>query len=308
MTSVSQATRPVGSSRRTASRMASEIWSAILSGCPSVTDSEVKKWRPFWSMESTPCESERSVVETAKPSIPENGASKQCVEDEDVTAVGAPSDRLQPGQRSRVLVVVALEHEDPLGLEQPRRAREPGRRRLEPVRRVGEDDVEELAAARELLDGVGRVAGDEPDRDGVVSEPVERPPDVRARPARRARPTRAPRDTASSPTAPLPAKRSSTRAPGTRSPSRSKSASRARPDVGRASAGASSRLPFHRPAVIRTSGRGRDASVSRPARVPHGAGSGGANRNRSSSMLARTASTAPSRRRSRRSPCPSGGG
>src|ERR671924_75790 len=35
-TSVSQATRPVGSSRSTASRTPSEIWSAILSGWPSV--------------------------------------------------------------------------------------------------------------------------------------------------------------------------------------------------------------------------------------------------------------------------------
>jgi hypothetical protein len=40
--SVSQATRPPGSSASTASRTASETWSAILSGCPSVTDSEVK--------------------------------------------------------------------------------------------------------------------------------------------------------------------------------------------------------------------------------------------------------------------------
>ena len=40
--SVSQATRPFGSSVRTASRTASEIWSATLSGWPSVTDSEVK--------------------------------------------------------------------------------------------------------------------------------------------------------------------------------------------------------------------------------------------------------------------------
>src|SRR3954454_24145464 len=39
---VSHATRPCGSSVRTASRTASEIWSAILSGCPSVTDSELK--------------------------------------------------------------------------------------------------------------------------------------------------------------------------------------------------------------------------------------------------------------------------
>src|SRR6202142_4204073 len=44
---VSQATRLVGSSVKQASRIASEIWSAILSGCPSVTDSEVNKWRFF---------------------------------------------------------------------------------------------------------------------------------------------------------------------------------------------------------------------------------------------------------------------
>src|SRR3954463_10718647 len=41
--SVSQATRPSGSSPRTASSTESEIWSAILSGWPSVTDSEVKE-------------------------------------------------------------------------------------------------------------------------------------------------------------------------------------------------------------------------------------------------------------------------
>src|SRR4051812_7604068 len=38
---LSQATRLVGSSCRSASRTASEIWSHILSGCPSDTDSEV---------------------------------------------------------------------------------------------------------------------------------------------------------------------------------------------------------------------------------------------------------------------------
>ena len=43
-TSVSQATRPFGSSRMTASRTPSEIWSAILSGWPSVTDSEVNRY------------------------------------------------------------------------------------------------------------------------------------------------------------------------------------------------------------------------------------------------------------------------
>src|SRR2546421_3998270 len=51
--SVSHATRPNGSSIRIASRMASETWSAILSGWPSVTDSEVYSHRrvivaPWW--------------------------------------------------------------------------------------------------------------------------------------------------------------------------------------------------------------------------------------------------------------------
>src|SRR5580704_11867687 len=42
---VSHATRLSGSSARSASRTESEIWSAILSGWPSVTDSEVKVYR-----------------------------------------------------------------------------------------------------------------------------------------------------------------------------------------------------------------------------------------------------------------------
>ena len=51
MTSVSQATLLIGSSASAASRMVSEIWSAILSGWPSVTDSEVKRCEvlSFWS-------------------------------------------------------------------------------------------------------------------------------------------------------------------------------------------------------------------------------------------------------------------
>src|SRR4051812_47891705 len=44
LTRVSQATRPYGSSVRTASRTPSEIWSATLSGWPSVTDSEVNRY------------------------------------------------------------------------------------------------------------------------------------------------------------------------------------------------------------------------------------------------------------------------
>ena len=47
VTSVSHATRPAGSLSSTASSTASEIWSAILSGCPSVTDSEEKLKSPF---------------------------------------------------------------------------------------------------------------------------------------------------------------------------------------------------------------------------------------------------------------------
>src|SRR5579884_1197347 len=43
VTRVSQATRPMGSCRITSSSTASEIWSAILSGWPSVTDSEVNR-------------------------------------------------------------------------------------------------------------------------------------------------------------------------------------------------------------------------------------------------------------------------
>src|SRR5215467_7481222 len=48
---VSQATRLCGSLAISASRMASEIWSHILSGCPSDTDSEVKK-KSFKAMKS----------------------------------------------------------------------------------------------------------------------------------------------------------------------------------------------------------------------------------------------------------------
>src|SRR6185295_18907375 len=47
VTSVSQATRAFGSSARMASRMASEMASATLSGWPSVTDSDVKRWRSY---------------------------------------------------------------------------------------------------------------------------------------------------------------------------------------------------------------------------------------------------------------------
>src|SRR5450756_2096882 len=54
VTSVSQATRPTGSCVRMASSIASEIWSAILSGWPSVTDSDVNMWRPSRLMRRVP--------------------------------------------------------------------------------------------------------------------------------------------------------------------------------------------------------------------------------------------------------------
>ena len=44
VTSVSHATRAVGSCARIASNTASEIWSDILSGCPSVTDSDENRY------------------------------------------------------------------------------------------------------------------------------------------------------------------------------------------------------------------------------------------------------------------------
>src|SRR4029077_1105469 len=52
---VSEGTRLKGSSARQASRTASEIWSAILSGWPSVTDSEVNKIRFFAAKCVSPC-------------------------------------------------------------------------------------------------------------------------------------------------------------------------------------------------------------------------------------------------------------
>src|SRR4051794_13071606 len=64
----------------------------------------------------------------------------------------------------------------------------------------------------------------------------------------------APRESASMPSAPLPANRSSTRASGSRATSTENSASRTRSEVGRVAApgGATSRRPPHSPAITRT--------------------------------------------------------
>src|SRR5262249_31773827 len=45
VTSTSHATRLIGSCAMSSSSTESEIWSAILSGWPSVTDSDVNRWR-----------------------------------------------------------------------------------------------------------------------------------------------------------------------------------------------------------------------------------------------------------------------
>src|SRR5579864_6714722 len=50
VTIVSHATRDAGSFASSASTTASEIWSATLSGWPSVTDSDVKKYLPCFCM------------------------------------------------------------------------------------------------------------------------------------------------------------------------------------------------------------------------------------------------------------------
>ena len=47
LTKASIPTLPYGSFSKTASKIASDIWSAILSGCPSVTDSEVNSYLLF---------------------------------------------------------------------------------------------------------------------------------------------------------------------------------------------------------------------------------------------------------------------
>src|ERR1043166_5254856 len=53
VTNVSHATRAFGSTLNAASSTASEIWSEILSGWPSVTDSEVKR-KPDSLLKTTP--------------------------------------------------------------------------------------------------------------------------------------------------------------------------------------------------------------------------------------------------------------
>src|ERR1700675_777694 len=84
---VSQATRPSGSSERTASRTVSEIWSATLSGCPSVTDSEAN----------------RNSRAAMGPQATQNARLLDAQEERDLELVGAPNGVFEGGaQRLQV--------------------------------------------------------------------------------------------------------------------------------------------------------------------------------------------------------------
>src|SRR5690606_10169371 len=84
---VSTATRANGSCSRIASRIASEIWSQTLSGCPSVTDSEVNS---------------RSVEEVMTESV--------------LPGHDAPRRRSAPGRRPGLPSRAELEHAVPHGV------------------------------------------------------------------------------------------------------------------------------------------------------------------------------------------------
>src|SRR3954454_16165704 len=96
VTSVSHATRPGGSTAMIASRTASEIWSASLSGCPSVTDSEVKR-----------CPLAISAGSIARPSVSgERTRPSSAVEELHDPVADLPGEgALGPGRQRRVVAV-----------------------------------------------------------------------------------------------------------------------------------------------------------------------------------------------------------
>src|SRR6266496_6032916 len=116
VTRVSHATRPIGSSRRTASKIASEIWSAILSGCPSVTDSEVKKCLPLLSIKAllAPVGGRSNGADYHSGRTRGNGSLPGRLEEpEDVARVRAPRHARKTADLRRGLVRVELEDEPP---------------------------------------------------------------------------------------------------------------------------------------------------------------------------------------------------
>src|SRR5688500_5798504 len=81
VTSVSQATRDLGSTLRIASRIASEIWSATLSGWPMETDSLVNRCvlrRNWEDTGSTP--RKKGKRRSPRPIRRGNGRGKECSE------------------------------------------------------------------------------------------------------------------------------------------------------------------------------------------------------------------------------------
>ena len=165
---------------------------------------------------------------------------------------------------------ILLDDEAAVWLEQIRNRRQQVRLERLRVGRVREHEVEAIAAPRQAPHRRAGVAGEDAQLRGRRAEAAARSRRRAAASGSTSTAERAPRDTASIPTAPVPAKRSRTSAPPTLSPRRSKSAARARDEVGRALPVAPRRRPFHRPARTRTSGgftaRAREAKTGSGAR------------------------------------------
>src|SRR6266498_5723408 len=121
VTSVSHATRPIGSSRRTASKIASEIWSAILSGCPSVTDSDVKKCLPLLSINALLAPVGGRLKRGRLPFRSEarqRSRRSSLEEPEHVARVRPPRDPLQTENLRRRCVRIGLEDESSPGADE----------------------------------------------------------------------------------------------------------------------------------------------------------------------------------------------
>src|SRR5947209_6841782 len=98
VSSVSHATRDLGSCSSRASRMASDTWSAILSGWPSVTDSEVKVQRVMGELLlSALCQPRRGGVEDGGRDLAlaaQGHVDRRAVDSDDENFVGVV---LEPG-------------------------------------------------------------------------------------------------------------------------------------------------------------------------------------------------------------------
>src|SRR5512140_3992723 len=112
VTSVSHATRPIGSSFRIASRMASEIWSAILSGWPSVTDSDVKRLR-YLPMFLCSKAAVRRSAEFSRALRASRGGNPGAENEEAGSAVAAAVGGLQAVRREDAIVSAFVEQPAP---------------------------------------------------------------------------------------------------------------------------------------------------------------------------------------------------